>query len=63
MAFYGGKKSGGSGESAYQIAVKNGFEGTESEWVAAMFQGPRETFDQPTEPQTAETGDVWITGE
>jgi hypothetical protein len=28
--------SGGSGESAYQIAVKNGFIGTEQEWLDSL---------------------------
>jgi hypothetical protein len=28
--------SGGSGESAYEIAVRNGFEGTEEEWLESL---------------------------
>jgi len=32
-------EGGGVGESAYQIAVDNGFVGTEEEWLASL-QGP-----------------------
>ena len=31
-----GGGSGGSGASAYEIAVANGFVGTESEWLASL---------------------------
>lgn len=32
----GGDGSGSQGESAYQIAVRNGFEGTETEWLESL---------------------------
>ena len=40
---------GGSldGKSAYQIAVENGFEGTEEEWLASL-EGPAGSVAPPT---------------
>ena len=34
------KDNAPSGKSAYQIAVENGFEGTEEEWLASLHGGP-----------------------
>lgn len=33
---FGGGGSGGDGKSAYEIAVENGFVGTEAEWLASL---------------------------
>jgi hypothetical protein len=57
----GGRGNVGIGKSAYEIAVENGFEGTEAEWIAALLQGPRETVEAAVPPVDAETGDIWIT--
>ena len=38
---------GDSGKSAYQVAVDNGFVGTEDEWLASLKQGPK---GEPGEP-------------
>lgn len=35
-----GGSSGSDGKSAYEIAVENGFEGTEQEWLASL-KGPK----------------------
>lgn len=36
----GGGTGGSQGDSAYQVAVNNGFVGTEEEWLASL-QGPK----------------------
>ena len=38
-----GAVSGKDGESAYEIAVKNGYSGTEQEWIASLAGTPGET--------------------
>lgn len=43
-----------SGASAYQIAVKNGFEGTEEEWLESL---------QAITPTIGENGNWYIDGE
>lgn len=45
-------ESGMTGESAYEVAVRNGFEGTEEEWLASLV-GPRGKTGQrgPAGPQ------------
>ncbi len=51
-------KDGADGLSAYEIAVKYGFEGTEEEWIASL-QGK----DAPsTIPVIGENGNWWIGG-
>lgn len=36
LAYWGGSGSGADGASAYEIAVENGFVGTEAEWLASL---------------------------
>lgn len=58
----GGGGAGEPGKSAYEIAVENGFEGTESEWLESLKgpqgpegpqgpQGPEGPAGQDAEPQ------------
>lgn len=58
----GGGGAGGAGESAYEIAVRNGFEGSEEEWLESLQgepgpQGPQgETGPQGARGATGATG-------
>ena len=55
-------KQGIPGKSAYQIAVSNGFEGTEKEWLASL-KGDAFTYDDFTNEQLAQiTGPQGKTG-
>lgn len=49
-------ETGADGLTAYQVAVKNGFEGTESEWIASLKGDKGDTGDK------GETGDTGNTG-
>ena len=58
----------GEGKSAYEIAVDNGFVGTEVEWLdslqgevgpAGTYTGPQ-VYAQITEPVSPEENDIWI---
>lgn len=42
--------AGHDGESAYEIAVRNGFEGTEEEWLDMLYANPDWLQDDPAEP-------------
>lgn len=46
-ALGGGDGAGSPGKSAYEIAVENGFEGTEQEWLASLI-GQSAGFGTPT---------------
>ena len=65
----GGGGAGGAGESAYEIAVRNGFEGTEEEWLESLQgepgpQGPQgETGPQGARGATGATGPQGPQGE
>lgn len=65
---YGGG-AGGAGESAYEIAVRNGFEGSEEEWLESLQgepgpQGPQgETGPQGARGATGATGPQGPQGE
>lgn len=53
---------GPQGLSAYQVAVANGFVGTEEEWLDAqlnLVNGVRITVSQ-TEPSNPDLGDLWF---
>lgn len=65
----GGGGAGGPGESAYEIAVRNGFEGSEEEWLESLQgepgpQGPQgETGPQGARGATGATGPQGPQGE
>lgn len=40
---------GGKGLSAYQVAVINGYEGTEAEWLRSLHADVAELYPDPTE--------------
>ena len=46
IAEFIGTTPGADGESAYQIAVENGFAGTETEWLASL-EGPQGARECP----------------
>ena len=51
-------KDGANGKSAYEIAVENGFRGTESEWIASL-----KGQDAPSNvPTIGENGNWWVNG-
>lgn len=45
------------GYSAYEIAVGNGFDGTEEEWLASL---DAQVYVQPDEPLDAVVGALWV---
>ena len=55
--------TGAAGLSAYEIAVKNGFEGTEAEWLASLAGGAVGKGDKGDKGDTGEKGDKGDTGE
>ena len=60
--------NGADGKSAYELAVENGFEGTEQEWLESLkgdtgAQGPKGDKGDPGEPgQKGDKGDQGIQG-
>lgn len=58
--------SGGDGISAYQVAVANGFVGTEAQWLASLVGATGSAgrsvalFVQADPPTDAVDGDIWI---
>lgn len=52
-----------AGESAYDIAVKHGFKGTEEEWYASLKGDKGETGDKGDKGQTGDKGDKGETGD
>ena len=53
---------GNSGKSAYEIAVKNGFTGTEAEWLAALKGATGATGPQGSQGATGATGPQGVQG-
>lgn len=51
------RKSGDDGQSAYEIAVANGFVGTEAEWLESLRVN---IIFSPTEPQNPYNGMLWF---
>ena len=53
-----------AGDSAYDIAVDNGFVGTEEEWLASLQgedgEGTNNTTISGTAPANPQNGDIWI---
>lgn len=45
-----------TGDSAYQVAVKNGFEGTEEEWLSSLIGEKGDTGEQGPKGDTGATG-------
>lgn len=62
-------QQGIKGESAYEIAIRNGFEGTEDEWLASLKgetgdQGPKgNTGDQGIQGEKGDVGEQGIQGD
>ena len=54
--------TGADGKSAYQIAVENGFTGTEEEWLASLVGEKGDTGAQGIQGEKGEQGDMGITG-
>ena len=50
------KTNGPPGESAYQLAVNNGYIGTEVEWLASL---QSDIFKSPTPPPTPYLNQFW----
>lgn len=50
------------GESAYEIALNNGFNGTEEEWLASLKGEPGETGEQGPQGETGKTGETGADG-
>lgn len=42
-------RQGPQGDSAYQVAVEEGFEGTEEEWLASLKGDPGDDYHEITE--------------
>ena len=55
--------SGTSGKSAYDIAVENGFEGTEEEWLASLHGEKGDKGDKGDKGNKGDQGDKGDTGE
>lgn len=55
-------KDGTSGKSAYEIAVENGFVGTEAEWLASLKGEKGDKGDQGETGATGEKGDTGAAG-
>lgn len=57
-------EAGHDGKSAYQVAVENGFEGTEEEWIASLKgpQGEAGKFDMETLYDILQTEDKTVIG-
>ena len=53
---------GEPGDSAYQIAVNNGFVGTEEEWLASLKGKKGDTGSQGPQGEKGDTGDTGATG-
>ena len=52
----GGGTSGKDGESAYEIAVRNGFKGTETEWLESLKGEKGDTGDQGLQGEPGKEG-------
>ena len=59
---YGGG-SGTAGKSAYEIAVDNGFVGTETEWLESLKGSDGDKGDNGTTPHIDETTKNWFIGD
>lgn len=59
----GGGGSGTAGKSAYEIAVDNGFVGTETEWLESLKGEPGVKGDNGTTPHIDETTKNWFIGD
>lgn len=55
--------SGTAGKSAYEIAVDNGFVGTETEWLESLKGSEGEKGDNGTTPHIDETTKNWFIGD
>lgn len=54
---------GAKGLSAYEVAVANGFVGTEQQWLDSLhpnFEGFNKITVGPTQPSNPSEGDIWI---
>ena len=53
------RKAKGTGDSSgYQLAVNNGFIGSEQEWLSSL-QGAKKVTAGSTAPPDPEIGDIW----
>jgi hypothetical protein len=52
-------ESGKDGKSAYELAVANGFEGTEAEWIETHFRAFHVGTGEP-DPSLGNDGDVYL---
>ena len=59
----GGGGSGTAGKSAYEIAVDNGFVGTETEWLESLKGSDGDKGDNGTTPHIDETTKNWFIGD
>ena len=59
----GGGGSGTAGKSAYEIAVDNGFVGTETEWLESLKGEQGDKGDNGTTPHIDETTKNWFIGD
>ena len=55
--------SGSAGKSAYEIAVDNGFVGTETEWLESLKGSDGDKGDNGTTPHIDETTKNWFIGD
>lgn len=58
-----GSGTGTSGKSAYEIAVDNGFVGTETEWLESLKGEQGDKGDNGTTPYIDETTKNWFIGD
>lgn len=58
-----GGGTGTAGKSAYEIAVDNGFIGTETEWLESLKGEPGDKGDNGTTPHIDETTKNWFIGD
>lgn len=56
-------QAGADGASAYEIAVANGFEGSEEQWLASLVGATGATGEQGVQGEKGEKGDKGDTGE
>ena len=59
----GGGGSGTAGKSAYEIAVDNGFVGTETEWLESLKGEQGDKGDNGTTPHIDESTKHWFIGD